>query len=82
MINEKLIKSFIVIQDFDNFKKDEVLTMKRRQATIPLMNELIMFENQSSRENITLQRLLQNNYVKVKPLEFFQDNIEKFEHIS
>lgn len=82
MVNDKLVKSFIALQDFDKTKKGDILVIKSRQATIPLMNELIMFENQSSRETFSLQWLLQNNYVKVKPVDFFQNNIEKFEHIS
>jgi hypothetical protein len=82
VVNDKLIKSFVVLKDFEEFKKGDVLTMKRHQATIPLVNDLIMFESQSNGKNLSLHWLLQNNYTKVKPLDFFGDNREKFEHIT
>lgn len=82
MVNEKLLKSFILLQDFGKSRKGEEFIMKTRQATIPLMMEKIEFENKSNGDILTLKWFSENKFVKAKPSEFFDSIGDKFEHIT
>lgn len=82
MVNNKLIKSFVLLEDEGPSKKGEVITMRRYQAMIPLSDMELYFENESNGHTFSKRWLVDNMWSKVKPHEFFSDLNEKFEHIT
>lgn len=82
MINEKLLKAFVLLEDVEHSGKGDCFLMKRRQATIPLVYEKIFFENQKNGHLLSLKWFVENKWSKAKPSEFFLNIEAKFEHIT
>lgn len=82
MVNEKLLKAFVLLQDVENSNKGDKFFLKRRQATIPLINENIFFENMRNGHKLSLRWFIENKWSKAKPSEFFLNIEQKFEHIT
>jgi len=81
MSNTKLIKSFIVIKNYENLKEGDILTLRRFQAQIPLTHEELYFESGSN--NFSLGFIIKNlNEKVVKAHEHFNSVKEKFDHIA
>jgi hypothetical protein len=81
MIDNKLIKSFVLIEDVGKSKKGDVVTLRRRQAMIPIDEMELYFENESNGHTFSKRWLVDNMWHKAKPHEMFSGLHEKFEHI-
>lgn len=82
MIETKLIKSFILLEDVEPSKKGDIVTMRNRQAMIPISEMELYFENKGNRHTFSKKWLLDNLWHKAKPHEMFKSLEEKFEHIT
>lgn len=82
MIDKKLIKSFVLMEDIEPSKKGDVVTLRRYQAMIPINDMELCFENGCNGHNFSKEWLVNNLWSKVKPHEFFKSLEEKFEHLS
>ena len=82
MVDKKLIKSFVLLEDINPSKKGDVITLRRYQAMIPISDMELFFENGINGHTFSKQWLVDNMWNKVKPHEFFSNLKEKFEHIT
>ena len=82
MVDRKLIKSFVLMEDIEPSKKGDVVTLRRYQAMIPITDMELYFENESNRHTFSKGWLVNNLWSKVKPHELFKSLEEKFEHLS
>jgi len=81
MKNEKLIKSFTLLDKVEELQKGDVLVLKKFQGLIGLTAEELDFENSNSGKTLKLKWVL-NNFSKVKVKEYFKTKEEKFDYIS
>jgi hypothetical protein len=80
MSNPKLIKSFIVTKKYENLKEGDIITMRRFQAQIPLIQDELYFESGSNSFSFSfLNNNLSQKHVKVH--EYFKNMEEKFDHL-
>ena len=82
MIDNKLIKSFALLEDIGPSKKGDIVTLRRYQAMIPLTDNELYFENGCNGHTFSKGWLVNNLWSKVKPHEFFKDLKEKFEYLT
>lgn len=82
MVNDKLIKSFFLLEDTNNSKKGDVFTMCTNQGTIPINDDVMRFRNQSNGEVLDFKWFTQNKFIKAMPCDFFNSMNDKFDHIT
>lgn len=82
MDNIKLIKSFVVKKQNDNFIKGDVLILKKYQGQIPLIHDDLYFESKETGSNFTLKHLVSHLDKNLEVHEKFYTIGEKFDYLT
>ena len=81
-MEDKLIKSFIVIKRFHNLEIGEIIQLRKHQAMVPLEQDELYFECLKNEHNFSFKFLKSNLGKNTEIHECFSSLKEKFDHIS
>ena len=78
-MNERLIKSFVLIKDCKPSKKGDIIVLRKFQAQVPIPLEELYFENNNNNNHTFSFMFL---IKEAKPYEYFNNLKEKYNYFN
>ena len=81
-VDEKLIKSFILLEDIPPSQKGDVISLRKYQGMVPVTDDDLYFDEEKNNHTFTKKFLLKNLGEKTEINEVFFDLKEKFNYLD